>query len=83
MENKQDKPKILENLWSSWCNLNSDTREQVASQLGPFGRVLNIAANVQHLVQNPNQSSDSEVSGSQGLFEDDDDVIEAEFEEVE
>ena len=80
----EEKPKILENLWSSWCNLNSDTREQVASQLGPFGRVLNIAANVQHLVQNPNsQNSTKSNDSSEVMFDDDDDVIEAEFEEVE
>lgn len=68
----------MQQVWSNYCQLNLQDRSQIAEQLGPVGRVLNIAANVQNFVASGGQATETpprDVTPE----EDDDDIIEVEF----
>jgi len=68
------KAAVLRTMWQNWRRLQAEQREQIASQLGPVGRVLTIASNLQDLAH-----SNSEAGGSVVEDEDDDDIIDVEF----
>ena len=94
-DQKQTQTGVISRLWTNWCSLEPNQRTQVAQKLGPMGQVLTIAANVHQFVNNPQQiiepnqnttdsrppSQDQNVNNQSS--EDDEDVIDAEFEEVE
>ena len=84
MENKE-KQSVISNMWKNWCDMDSDSRGQVASKLGPLGQVLSIAANVQKFmtagIEGVNQQNQPEKNAT-SVEEDDETIIEAEFEEV-
>lgn len=82
----QKKPNVMANIWSNWCNLPLEQRNQVAQKLGPLGHALSIAANVHQFAtqQNPTnptvEAKDSKVQ--EQSTPKDENVIDAEFEEV-
>ena len=94
-DQKQTQTGVISRLWTNWCSLEPNQRTQVAQKLGPMGQVLTIAANVHQFVNNPQQilepnknATDSRhPSQNQNVknqsSEDDEDFIDAEFEEVE
>tara|TARA_Y100000592_G_scaffold75329_1_gene117631 strand:- start:1117 stop:1362 length:246 start_codon:yes stop_codon:yes gene_type:complete len=68
----------LQQIWANYRGLSLQDRSEIAEQLGPLGRALNIAANVQNFVASNGHGTDaSEDSKS----EDDDDIIDVEFTE--
>lgn len=82
----QKKPNVMANIWSNWCNLPIEQRNQVAQKLGPLGHALSIAANVHQFATQQNSTSqevedkDSKVQTESNSK--DENVIDAEFEEV-
>jgi len=68
----------MQQIWSNYCRLNIQDRSEIAEQLGPVGRVLNIAANVQNFVASGGQTTESQVKDVTP-DEDDDDIIDVEF----
>jgi len=74
----QTTKKLILTLWGTWCNLEGKQRSSIASELGPLGHVLNIAANIQDIAHTHTQEN-SETSGDEGV---DENIIDAEFEEV-
>lgn len=87
MANPKDPTKqFVSNIWASWCSLEPQRRTEVASKLGAFGHMLSIAANVQQFANTVTESSnpqtqDSESKTSESSNEDED-VIDVEFQEV-
>jgi len=80
---------LVSNLWKNWVQLEPSRRNQVASQLGTLGHLLTIAANVQNFAQRSEQSQNSNPSSNQtsstsrtSQVQDDEDIIEVDFEEV-
>ena len=74
----QTAKKLVKNLWGTWRNLKVTDRSSIASQLGPVGHVLNIAANIQDIAHPP-EEVDPDAQKAEDL---DDNIIDAEFEEV-
>ena len=75
---KQKHVKVLAQMWSNWCGLDPQSRTKVAHKLGAVGHVLSIAANVHQFV-NHSQSSTPSVDAVED--EEDEDIIDVEFEE--
>lgn len=81
----QKRPNVVSNIWSNWCNLEPNQRTQVAERLGPLGHMLSIAANVHMFAKHGAEAletahvSTAENPHTGGVEEDD--VIDAEFEE--
>lgn len=79
---------LISNLWGNWVNLDPAQRAAVASQLGAVGNLLSIAANVHRFANPPAQGENgspppsAQTSRPGATPRDDDDVIDAEFEEV-
>ena len=71
----------MQQIWSNYCRLNLQDRSDIAEQLGPVGRVLNIAANVQNFVASGGQATDHPIRDVTPEDSDDDDIIDVEFEE--
>lgn len=84
--------KLMANLWNNWCNLPHEQRTQVAEKLGPVGNLLSIAANVQQFAteakavvdaQNRESTPPKNSNTSRNpVVDNDEDVIEAEYEEI-
>lgn len=89
---------VISRLWTNWCSLEPQQRNQVAQKLGPMGQVLTIAANVHQFVNNPQQVINANPQqgpqsnsrphpqnpqNTQTSTEEDDDFIDVEFEETE
>lgn len=87
---------VVANMWSNWCSLEAGQRSQVASKLGAVGHVLSIAANLQNIAvdasktlqdaqdaQGSSESETFETNETNARREHEDDVIDAEYEEVE
>ena len=82
----------MSNLWNNWCNLPQEQRSQVAEKLGPVGNLLSIAANVQQFANEARVVIDAQneeatkppysKTSKESTMEDDEDIIDAEFEEV-
>lgn len=88
MEDQKKSSNIVSNIWRNWCNLDPQQRSQVADRLGPVGHMLSIAANVTAFAQNGaevlagTQSSAQEPNASPSdVSSEDEDIIDAEFEE--
>lgn len=91
---KQTQSGVISKLWTNWCSLEPTQRTQVAQKLGPMGQVLTIAANVHQFVNNPQHTFDADQNTTDSQppsqdqksnaksSEDDEDFIDAEFEEV-
>ena len=67
------KTTVLRTMWRNWRQLQVEQREEIASRLGPVGKVLTIAANLQDLAHT---ESDAQTSKE---VDDDEDVIDVEF----
>lgn len=81
METQQKKNPLLD-AWGLWCRLPSDKRNEMVSQLGAVGQLLNIATNVQKIAATMTEKQNTATSTSTSNQENnDDDVIEAEWEE--
>jgi len=70
----------IQRVWSNYCQLDLQHRAEIADQLGPVGRVLNIAANVQNFVVSGGQTTDSQSSDESP--DEEGEVIDVEFEEM-
>lgn len=79
MENTK-KPNIAVNLWNNWCSMDPNQRSIVAERLGPIGHVLSIAANVNAFAQQ-SQNVDNLENARKKVKDEDDDIIDVEFEE--
>lgn len=80
---------IVKTIWKNWCALSPENRERVADHLGAVGKLLSIAANVQSIAntaenraQNAPQDAKTQNAKDAKTANEDDDVIDAEFEEV-
>ena len=69
----------MQRIWSNYCQLNLQDRSEIAEQLGPVGRVLNIAANVQNFVASGGQATEHPTRDVTPENDDDDDIIDVEF----
>lgn len=87
MANPKDPTRqFVSNIWTSWCSLEPQRRTEVASKLGAFGHMLSIAANVQQFANQVTNSAENPPKNSQtadtSSKEEDEDVIDVEFQEV-
>lgn len=79
MEDPKKQSNIVASIWRNWCNLEPQQRSQVANRLGPIGHALSIAANVSEFARQPEDAAQTPDHADSGT--DNDDVIDAEFEE--
>lgn len=77
METQQKKNPLLD-AWGLWCRLPSDKRNEMVNQLGTVGQILNIATNVQKIATTVAEKQNTSTSNQEN---NEDDVIEAEWEE--
>ncbi len=77
---------VVKTLWKNWCALTPENRERVADHLGAVGKLLSIAANVQSIAVTPqndkNATNNTSTQNPTKVKGADDDVIDAEFEEL-
>lgn len=81
-DKKKNTNTLISNMWSNWCDLPLDTRQQVAEKLGVVGNLLSIAANVQSFATQMQAGIIEESQTSSEHLCEDEDIIEAEYEEV-
>jgi len=82
MEN-QSKKNIVLDAWQLWCGLPTEQRQQMSSRLGAVGHLLNIATNVQKIVGPIQaQSAAAPQSPQAASTNEDDDIIDVEWEET-
>ena len=81
MEDQKKPNNIVVNIWRNWCSLEPQQRSQVADRLGPLGHALSIAANVSEFARQGAQPPGADGSAESRRRQDDEDVIDVEFEE--
>jgi len=65
--------------WQLWCGLPTEQRKDMTAKLGSLGQLLNIATNVQKIVETT--TTQREGSAASQTTETDDDIIDVEWEE--
>jgi len=78
----QQKKNIASNLWGLWCQLPQEQRKELTSKLGQVGQLLNIATNVQKIIVNRGDQTQDSASDAENASNKEEDIIEAEWEEV-
>lgn len=77
---------VVKTLWKNWCALTPENRERVAGHLGAVGKLLSIAANVQSIAvpkeNEPENADQNKSTNGSKATQNDDDIIDVEFEEV-
>jgi len=82
-DQKKNDNNVISNMWANWCDLPIETRQVVAEKLGVVGNLLSIAANMQSFAKKVQNDVATEQQVNQNNeVEDDENIIEAEFVEV-